>query len=365
MAQHAAQAEGLCLRYPESLGPHAQVTQEVAVQMLLRATQLAQHTPFTWSYIDKPTVLGRRDVNLFISEGQLFLIFQMPQLPFPIDGLAYQDREQRYNIPIAGGRELEVFEVKFGFIPGVDTTAFRARRRFRLAKGGHPQLVLIHYSRGQATPIIPSLNQPVRNYPLRPVNEPAVYVMGEKQGQKVFPGPNVPGAGRVPSVVDRAPAPDMGMGYGMPGMSVPGNPQALLAHQNSNMDALEKRALRDRSASMSSRQAAGRPDDDDSADESESISTRTLALARYRRNHELMNEVFMYAAFGSKNAASPPPPYSGFKKDELEEKISKLTSEIDEMKAKATLRQQAASAAANEIVDISMDGASISDTIAT
>lgn len=27
------------------------------------------------------------------------------------------------------------------------------------------------------------------------------------------------------------------------------------------------------------------------------ISTRTLALTRYKRNHEYMNEVFMYAAF--------------------------------------------------------------------
>ncbi|KAL1936971.1 hypothetical protein VTO73DRAFT_2823 [Trametes versicolor] len=261
MAQHSAQTDGLCLRYPEALGSHAQVSQEQSVQMLLRATQLAQHTPFTWTYIDKP------------SEGQLFLIFQMPQLPFPIDGLVYQDREQRYSIPIAGGRELEVSEVKFGFIPGVDTSAFRVRRRFRLSKGGHPQLVLIHYSRGQATPIMPSLNQPVRSYPLRAVNEPAVYVMGEKQGQKVFPG-------------------DMGMGYGMPGMNVPGNPQALLAHQNSNMEALEKRAIRDRSGSMNSRQAAARVDDDDSADESDTISTRTLALTRYRRNHEFMSGVW-------------------------------------------------------------------------
>lgn len=98
---------------------------------------------------------------------------------------------------------------------------------------------------------MPSLNQPVRSYPLRAVNEPAVYVMGEKQGQKVFPGGGS-GAGRGPSAVDRAPPPDMGMGYGMPGMNVPGNPQALLAHQNSNMEALEKRAIRDRSGSMNS-----------------------------------------------------------------------------------------------------------------
>ncbi len=41
-------------------------------------------------------------------------------------------------------------EVKFGFIPGIDSMAYRVRRRYRLQKGGHPQLVLVHYSRGQA-----------------------------------------------------------------------------------------------------------------------------------------------------------------------------------------------------------------------
>ncbi|KAI0655423.1 hypothetical protein C8Q70DRAFT_923724 [Cubamyces menziesii] len=350
MAQHAAQAEGLCLRYPDSIGPQPQITHEAAVQMLLRAIQLAQHTPFTWSYIDKPT------------EGQLFLIFQMPQLPFPIDGLVYQDREQRYSIPAGAGRELEVAEVKFGFIPGLDTSAHRVRRRYRLAKGGHPQLVLIHYSRGQATPIMPSLNQPARNYPLRQVNEPAVYVLGEKQGQKVFAGAG-PGPGRGPPGVDHPTAADMGMGYGMPGMNMPGNPQALLAHQNSNMEALEKRAMRDRSASMGPRQAGSRVEDDDSADESETISTRTLALTRYRRNHEFMNEVFMYAAFGNKNAISPPPPYSIFKKADLENKVAKLTAEIEELKNRSAARKQTVSAVANDFADVSMEGPSISDTI--
>ncbi|OSC98043.1 hypothetical protein PYCCODRAFT_1439702 [Trametes coccinea BRFM310] len=350
MAQHAAPAEGLCLRYPDPLGQHAQVTHEAAAQMLLRAIQLAQHTPFTWGYIDKP------------NDGQLFLIFQMPQLPFPIDGLVYQDRDQRYSVPIAGGRELEVVEVKFGFIPGVDTSAFRVRRRYRLAKGGHPQLVLIHYSRGPPTPIIPSLDQPVRNYPLRQVNEPAVYVLGEKQGQKVFPGGG-PGPGRVPPAVDRPGTTEMGMGYGMPGMGMPGNPQAMLAHQNNNMEALEKRALR-RSTSMNTRQpaaAAARGDDDDSADESETISTRTLALTRYRRNHEFMNEVFMYAAFGNKDAVTPAPPYSIFKKEDLDEKVTKLTAEIEELKARSAARKQAALSTANDNADVSMEGPSALD----
>ena len=34
-----------------------------------------------------------------------------------------------------------------------------------------------------------------------------------------------------------------------------------------------------------------------SLDEHEHISTRSLALARYKRNHDYMNEVFNHAAF--------------------------------------------------------------------
>ena len=54
MSLQQAQAEGLCLKYPEPLGPHPQITQETAVHMLQRAIQLSQHTPFAWGYIDKP-----------------------------------------------------------------------------------------------------------------------------------------------------------------------------------------------------------------------------------------------------------------------------------------------------------------------
>ena len=72
-------------------------------------------------------------------------------------------------------------------------------------------------------------------------------------------------------------------------------------------------------------------------DETEQISTRTLALNRYKRNHDIMNEVFHYAAYGpfyfrapnscrltrhtgDKNAPPPLRPYSIFKQSDLEEK---------------------------------------------
>ncbi|KAI0727950.1 hypothetical protein C8Q72DRAFT_425755 [Fomitopsis betulina] len=321
----SSQHEGLCLRYPEPLGQQANISYEAAVSMLMRSMQLAQHTPFVWGYIDKP------------QEGQVYLIFLMHQLPFPPDGIRYQEQEQQAIIPVSQNRELEVMEVKFGFIPNsTDTTAWRVRRRYRMNKGGHQQLVLIHYSRGQPAPILPALNQPVRSYPLRPINEPALYVMGDKIGNQV-PLPNHP---------------DRQIGFG--GM---GNPKAMLAQQNSNLEALERRNPRDRTTGLTARtMPPTRLEDDDSADESDAISTRMLALTRYKRNHEFMNEVFMYAAFSSKKEFPPPKlPYSVFDKAEVEAKVAKLQTETEELRSKADARREAMSHVVDEPADVSMD----------
>lgn len=106
---------------------------------------------------------------------------------------------------------------------------------------------------------IPSLlNSPVRQYPLRQITEPPVYVMGDKAGQKVYP----PSAGPPPPQGPMGMNPQaMGMnqpGMGMPpqamnpqaiGMNPQGigmSPQAMLAQQNSNMESLERRRERER-----------------------------------------------------------------------------------------------------------------------
>jgi len=114
------------------------------------------------------------------------------------------------------------------------------------------------------------------------------------------------------------------------------------------------------------RQAVPRVDDDDSADEAEQISTRSLALTRYKRNHELMNEVFMYAAFGDPAARAAATakavkrnklesekgkeresekekiqtPYSIFDEKQMNEKITKLNAEIAELEIRAAERRE-------------------------
>ncbi|KAG6841024.1 hypothetical protein C0991_002572 [Blastosporella zonata] len=176
------------------------------------------------------------------------------------------------------------------------------------------------------------MNHPIRNYPLRIVNEPSIYVAGDKMGQKVYP-PGAPMQSAVPSMQQ-------------PGMPMNFNQQqAMVAQQNNNMDLLEQRR---REQEQRARAQAGgpggrppRPEDDDSGDEIDHISTRTLALNRYKRNHDMMNEVFKYAAYGAKHTPPRPPPYSIFDKTEIEEKTAKLQQEIEALNASLAERRAA------------------------
>src|SRR6266567_3849926 len=90
------------------------------------------------------------------------------------------------------------------------------------------------------------MNQPVRAYPLRTVNEPGVFVAGDKSGQKSYPlgGPmQMHGGGSGPSTMPTAP-------IGMP-MNF-SQQQALLAQQNGTLEAMERRRERER-ATMAQR----------------------------------------------------------------------------------------------------------------
>jgi hypothetical protein len=59
------------------------------------------------------------------------------------------------------------------------------------------------------------------------------------------------------------------------------------------------------------------------ADEIDQISTRTLALARYKRNHDWMNQVFYHAAFKPNHLQDPTTttPYSIFNNAEMQGKV--------------------------------------------
>jgi len=151
--------------------------------------------------------------------------------------------------------------------------------------------------------------------------------------------------------------PPMGMGY--PG---PATTQSMLAQQNRQMEALERRNAQEREqrarGSMNAQRSSTHPDEDEEI-EKEMISTRTLALTRFQRNHEFMDEVFMQAALGDKHPPKRKSPWSIFDVAELESKSTKLTAEIAELQKRTEERKSQRSALASGDVDVSMTSISI------
>ena len=83
------------------------------------------------------------------------------------------------------------------------------------------------------------MNQPVRSYPLRTVNEPSVYVTGEKAGAKV----NLPGGPQMhggPGGPASMPPTTIGLGMNL------NQQQAMISQQNNAMESLERRRERER-----------------------------------------------------------------------------------------------------------------------
>jgi len=104
MSYQQAQAEGLVLRHPENLGLHREVTLDMAVQMLLRAPGMSQNVPYSWTYIDRPMGKFKLDCGHigftnFSLEGQLYMICMAQNLPFPADGIRWQEQETRFTLP--------------------------------------------------------------------------------------------------------------------------------------------------------------------------------------------------------------------------------------------------------------------------
>ncbi|KAF8758894.1 hypothetical protein RHS01_02516 [Rhizoctonia solani] len=229
------------LRCTHHFAARPSLTFEEAIQFLHQlCSGPGANLTYSWQFIDKP------------SEGDICVYFQV-SAPTPlIDGIHYLDNETTYR----PSQELEVQEVRFGFIPGIGE---KEAGRVRTAKRAFA-------SNDERT---------IRNYPLPIINEPPMYVVGEKSGQRVM----------APNAVQ-------------------------LANQQQQLDAL---AASRRHAGM---QPQARKQDDDSDEESNRVSTRALAVTRFKRNHELLAEILLLMP------RAVPSPYEKTDKAELEAKFA-------------------------------------------
>ncbi|KAG8935338.1 hypothetical protein FRC02_008274 [Tulasnella sp. 418] len=310
------------LRLDASLPVQPSLTHEEAANFLIQAIRHSHTRPYRHEYIDKP------------GDGEMHIICQVPSLPvFSADGLRYLEGEHRYSVPM-GNYELEVAETKYGFIPGMhEPSASRVRRKYRFTKGNVPAVVLVHYTRGPACAIPPHMaNIPVRSYPLVPSTEPAVFVMGEKAGQKVMMNPP---AG--PAVNHHHPPPGP---HGIPpgvqmGHHLPPSHHVQAQAQAVNAQSAQLAAMNARKGTLPGVPGVPKPGprpgaDDDEEDESDVISHRDLATMRFTRNHEFLAELF--------SPEPLPAPSSGPSEtqEELEAKLAKLNAEIEELNQKTS-----------------------------
>lgn len=125
---------------------------------------------------------------------------------------------------------------------------------------------------------------------------------------------------------------------GMAGMSMH-QQQAMLAQQNNSMAMMEREQKRREAMAAQQQQRpppAGppRPEEIEDVDEADFVSTRSLALARYRRNHDFMNDIFRHAAYGGKHTPAAPKAHEAFDLPAMEEKVAKLEQEIEALKSR-------------------------------
>jgi len=135
--------------------------------------------------------------------------------------------------------------------------------------------------------------------------------------------------------------PGMNVGLGL------GIGAAALAQQNQAMDAMERERRRAAAAAAGGGAGAGIPaagvpptaavaaaaasqrvDEDDSGDEYEPVSTRTLAIERFKRNHELMAEIFTQASKGNRKPPVRSSPYASLDLADMNAKVEKLNAEV-------------------------------------
>ncbi|KAG8901787.1 hypothetical protein FRB99_005104 [Tulasnella sp. 403] len=298
----ATPANEIVLRLDFNVRHDQTLTYEQAAQHLGQVIRMSNTTPYHHTYIDRP------------NHGDMFVIFQIPSLPpFNVDGLRYLEQEHMYRVPI-GQYELEVAETKYGFIPGMnEQEACRMRRKMRFSKGGMPAVVLVHYTRGPGCPIpIQLANQPVRKYPLIPSNEPGIFVMGEKTGQKVYSAQQQQAMN----------------GQGFP----PHGPPARGPMMNPQMHAQNAAIAAQNAAMNAHRNPKPIPQppvhDENDEDESDVVTHRDLATTRFVRNHEFLADLF------SPESIPKPTEEPLEHVDSLEATLAKLNSEIEETQRK-------------------------------
>ncbi|CAG8465314.1 3133_t:CDS:2 [Ambispora leptoticha] len=290
-------------RYPS-------LTPDMATEMLTKAMNLINQIAFSFLYIDRP------------ADGQVYLICLPPNdEDLPPDGFHYLENEQSYKMTLPDGRELLCFERRGGYAPNEQFTS-KIRRRYRL-NVGNENLQILHYARledNQRQMLTPTgvLRTPPRKFP-PPMSAVSPYIRGQPQPQPQQQTPiqsvQMPQQTpvRAPNQIPTAAATlsSSYMQFPTRATSVPYVGQKGI---NNNMVV----------ANIKSNNRRGK-----------TAKPREISLARYKRNHDYIEEIF--SPHNTSSIKLEPSPYESLN---IEERKQQLASLADNEASIETLTQR-------------------------
>ncbi|OWP06662.1 hypothetical protein B2J93_5141 [Marssonina coronariae] len=261
-------------------------------EYLIGAPKIARdQAPFYWTYLDRP------------ADGSVLLVWQSSSLgqDFPSDGYIWTPTESPFAIEVAGGYTLEMYQQKTGFAPN-EPVATHSRRRYRLLPprtassnpAPDPSLWIIHYTQCDPHDRVPSNVIPV-DMRMQQIMSTRSYLQSHGQiVQKEFmlhdrnnwPSigfPRGPPRGGPPMYGANAPPARMPQTMAYPVQQHPAGPPA-------------KRARTQPSTNQAVASTAAPLEVDDEEDFTRGdffdlMTPRDVSMARYKQNHEWMEEV--------------------------------------------------------------------------
>ncbi|KAF9189657.1 hypothetical protein BGZ51_009386 [Haplosporangium sp. Z 767] len=332
---------------------------QIAIDLLDKAWGMLTQgrISFSYNYIDKP------------KEGSgFFLKVQPEEIMMPHDGYQYMDDEVTYNYP--PDNRLSITERSQGFAHG-DQYTHIVRRKYTLVQPGREPLAFLHYSKADVSRTVVvdgrRAKTPARQYPLKPIpgagipqpqppppqQQQQVYQQGYRPqqppkmagpyGGSPIAGPpaspqqgNYGRFGAVPAPIAAPP------GQQQPQRMQPVNPGPYGNQRHEKKSSHKKHQQQKQQLTpqqqaqvLAQQQAQAQEDaEEPSGDELDFLTARDVAIARYKRNHDYIAEVF--SPYPTSRIIPPKPEYQksvGFLKS-LSEKcgddLDVLKSEHDE-----------------------------------
>ncbi|KAJ3091916.1 hypothetical protein HK102_012588 [Quaeritorhiza haematococci] len=292
-----------------------------AADILAEVARSVYNSSFEFMVIDRP------------KDGTMFVFSSPNQVSLAADGYGWMDEEKRTEIVMGDGRKLEIYERGLGFGP-TDTHATMCRRRYCLVGLSSPHhLQLIHYCRlSDHAPKFPVLREYVRVLPRGTQSVQQSMSSARSPPMNSAAGtPNVqPGFAGSPHMMSQSAAGSAAMMRGKHPQYEQASSYGASRSQQQQLTNQKKRGARQQQARQPVQFRMVEDENDPSGDELDGTVTRHVAIQRYKRNHEYIDEIFSPYHVDS---IIPPPLIDTNpekletlrrKKDELKEEIEKL-----------------------------------------